>query len=452
MARTCLTVVLAAGEGTRMRSHLPKVLHNVAGMAMVGHVVRAAQAAGGEAAAIVVGREAGLVERAVHALAPDASFHEQSERLGTAHAVLAAREAIARGYDDLLILFGDTPLMRAETLGSLRGALVGGADVAVLGFRTDNPRGYGRLIVEGGELLAIREEKDASESERAIGFCNGGIMAINGRIALEILGSIGNANAKGEYYLTDAVEIARARGLSAVALEAPEADVIGVNTREELARVEAIWQARRRSHLMASGVTMIAPETVFLSHDTEIGEDTVIEPNVFFAPGVRIGRGCTVHAFTHLADTVIAEDCGIGPFARMRGKARLAKGVHIGNFVELKNAKMGEGAKASHLTYLGDAEVGAKANIGAGTITCNYDGVNKHQTVVGVGAFVGSNSALVAPVTIGEGAYVASGSVITEDVPDGALAIARGRQVNKPGHAGEIRRRAQAKKDAAKGS
>jgi bifunctional UDP-N-acetylglucosamine pyrophosphorylase / glucosamine-1-phosphate N-acetyltransferase len=429
-----------------MRSALPKVLHEVAGLPMVCHAVRTAEAAGGDAHAVVVGREAQKVEAAVRAVTGAVSFHEQTQRLGTGHAVLSAREAIARGHDDLLVLFADTPLTRPQTLIKLRALLADGADVAVLGFRTPDPAGYGRLVVDNGQLAAIREERDASEAERAITFCNGGIMAINGHRALELLSSIGNANAKGEYYLTDVVEIARSRGLTVVAHEAPEEEVLGVNTRVELARVESIWQARRRTELMLAGVTMLAPESVYVSHDTQIGTDTILEPSVWLGTGVSIGSGVTIHSFTHLKDTSIADNCHIGPFARMRGNARLEEGAHIGNFVELKNVAFGEGAKASHLTYLGDATVGAKANIGAGTITCNYDGVNKHRTLIGAGAFIGSNSALVAPVSIGEGAYIGSGSVIVEDVPADAMAVARGRQANKPGYAGTIRQRALAAK------
>jgi bifunctional UDP-N-acetylglucosamine pyrophosphorylase / glucosamine-1-phosphate N-acetyltransferase len=434
-----------------MRSALPKVLHEVAGLPMVCHAVRAAEAAGGEAHAVVVGREAQKVEAAVRAVTGAVTFHEQTERLGTGHAVLSAREAIAHGHDDLLVLFADTPLTRPQTLQRLRGLLADGADVAVLGFRTPEPKGYGRLIVEGGQLVAIREERDASEAERAITFCNGGIMALNGRKALELLTAIGNANAKGEYYLTDVVEIARSRGLAVVALEAPEEEVLGVNTRVELARVEGIWQSRRRTELMLAGVTMQAPETVYVSHDTQIGADTVLEPNVWLGAGVSIGSNVTIHAFTHLKDTRIGDGCHIGPFARMRGNARMEEGGHVGNFVELKNVEFGKGAKASHLSYLGDATVGAKANIGAGTITCNYDGVSKHLTQIGAGAFIGSNSALVAPVSIGEGAYVGSGSVIVDDVPADAMAVARGRQATKPGYAKTIRERALAAKAAKAG-
>lgn len=447
MARTCLTVILAAGEGTRMRSSLPKVLHKVAGLPMVCHVVRAAEAAGGEEHAVVVGRQAQEVEKAVRKLTDRVSFHEQKERLGTAHAVLAAREAIAKGHDDLIVLFADTPLTDPQALVGIRAELAAGAAVAVLGFRTKDPTGYGRLIEEDGQLVAIREHRDASEAERAITFCNGGIMAIDGRMALDMLDAIGNDNSKGEYYLTDIVAVARAKGRKVVAIEAGEESMLGVNNRAELAAIEAIWQQRKRREMMLAGVTLLDPASVHFSHDTVIGEDTVVEPNVFFGPGVSVGRDAVVHAFCHFADTTIGDECHVGPFARMRGNARMAAGGHVGNFVEFKNVEFGEGAKASHLTYLGDASIGAKANIGAGTITCNYDGVAKHQTTIEAGAFIGSNSALVAPVTIGEGAYVASGSVITDSVPAGAMAVARGRQAVKEGYAATIRERAKAAKE-----
>ena len=451
MARTCLTVILAAGEGTRMHSALPKVLHRVGGLAMVCHVVNAAKAAKCNEFAVVVGRDSEKVEAEVGALAITATFHEQSQRLGTAHAVLAARKTIARGYDDILVLFGDTPLLNAAALTEMRKSLADGADVAALGFHAANPHGYGRLVIARGQLTAIREEKDASAKQRKINFCNAGIMAINGRKALEMLDAIGNSNAKGEYYLTDIVEIARKRGLKVVARQGAEDDMQGINNRAELAKVEALWQQRRRKEIMLAGVTLLAPDTVYFSHDTQIGEDCLIEPNVFFGPGVRLGSSVVVKAFCHLAQTSIADNCQIGPFARMRGNVELDQNVRIGNFVELKNAKFATGAKAAHLSYLGDATIGAKANIGAGTITCNYDGFNKHLTQIGEAAFIGSNSSLVAPVSIGKGAYVASGSVIVEDVPAGALGVARGRQVNKPGHAAKIRQKAISAKTRSKG-
>ncbi|MEM7464120.1 MAG: bifunctional UDP-N-acetylglucosamine diphosphorylase/glucosamine-1-phosphate N-acetyltransferase GlmU [Pseudomonadota bacterium] len=448
MARSCLTIILAAGEGTRMRSNLPKVLHPVAGHPMVAHVLESAVEAGADHHVLVVGRQSEAVKDAASDVANNITFCEQTERLGTAHAVLAARDVIAHGYDDVLVLFADTPLVKPQTLKELRSALSDGAEVAVLGFRTDNPAGYGRLIVENGDLVAIREDKDANKQEKQITFCNGGIMAFRGQNALEMLDAIGNANAKGEYYLTDLPSIARDKGLSVVALEGEKDEVLGVNNRVELAEVEAIWQRRRRDELMLNGVSMIAPETVFLSYDTALAADCVIEPNVVFGPGVSIGEGTRVRSYSHLEDCRIADSATVGPYARIRPGTRMARGSRVGNFCELKNAEIGEGAKVNHLSYVGDASVGRGANVGAGTITCNYDGVNKHRTEIGEGTFIGSNSALVAPVSIGDNAYVASGSVIVEDVPDDAMAVARGRQANKPGYAIQLKERAEAEKKA----
>ncbi|WAJ30939.1 bifunctional UDP-N-acetylglucosamine diphosphorylase/glucosamine-1-phosphate N-acetyltransferase GlmU [Antarcticirhabdus aurantiaca] len=450
MARSCLSIVLAAGEGTRMKSSLPKVLHEVAGLPMVAHVLRAAELAGATRLAVVVGREAERIAAVASRHGRDASVFEQTERLGTAHAVLAARDAIEEGFDDILVLFGDTPLIRPETLTRARAALMAGADICVIGFRPPDPTGYGRLIEHEGSLVAIREEKDASDAERMIRFCNGGVMAFRGEGALDLLDRIGNANAKGEYYLTDIVEIARAAGRTAKAIEADPDEVLGVNNRVELAGVEAIWQARRRREVMLGGATLQAPDTVFFSHDTVLEPDCTIEPNVVFGPGAQVAGGAVVHAFSHIAGATIGEGASVGPFARLRPGADLARGAKVGNFCEVKGAIIGEGAKVNHLTYIGDAVVGAGSNIGAGTITCNYDGFNKHRTVIGENVFVGSNSALVAPVSIGDGAYVASGSVVTEDVPPEALAIARGRQVNKDGRGRAINERNKAAKVAAK--
>lgn len=439
--RSCLTIILAAGEGTRMKSAAPKVLHEIAGLPMVAHVAKAAIAAGGTDVAIVVGRGGEAVRKAVTPFAPGAESFEQVERLGTAHAVLAARAAIARGYDDVLVMFGDTPLIAAAPLAAARKLVAEGNAVAVIGFRTDAPAGYGRLIEKDGRLVAIREDKDCSPEERRIGFCNGGLMAIDGREALALLDAVGNANAKGEYYLTDIVEIANARGLKVTATEADYETLLGINNRAELAEAEGIWQKRARREAMLSGVTMIAPETVFLSHDTEIGADTILEPNVVFGPGAKIAAGVTIHAFSHIEGATVATGSSVGPFARLRPGAELQEKARVGNFVEIKKAVVGPGAKVNHLTYIGDAEIGAGANIGAGTITCNYDGYNKHLTRIGAGAFIGSNSALVAPVSVGDNAYVASGSVITENVPDDGLAFGRARQETKPGRAKALRER-----------
>jgi bifunctional UDP-N-acetylglucosamine pyrophosphorylase / glucosamine-1-phosphate N-acetyltransferase len=448
--RTCLAIILAAGEGTRMKSDMVKVLHPVGGLPMVGHVARAAMAAGGSDVALVVGRDAEQVEAAVRPLVRDVSVHLQTERLGTGHAVLAARSAINRGYDDLLVMFGDTPLIDAEALALARQKLAGGAEVVVMGFRSADPTGYGRLVEEDGELVAIREHKDASEEERKIGFCNGGLMAIAGRDAVSMLEAISNNNAKGEYYLTDIVEVAHARGKKVVAIEVDAASVLGVNTRVELAEVEALFQAKRRRELMLAGVSMTAPETVWLSWDTEIGPETTLEPNVYFGPGVKIASGAVIHAFCHLEGASVAEGAQIGPFARLRPGAEMGRKSKAGNFVEVKKAKIGEGAKINHLSYIGDAIIGAAANIGAGTITCNYDGYNKHLTEIGAGAFIGSNSALVAPVKIGDGALIAAGSVITQEVPAEAVGFARARQANKLGMATLLNARNKAIKDAKK--
>lgn len=445
-SRSCLTVVLAAGEGTRMRSDIPKVLHKAAGRSLVAHVVAAAEAAGAGAIAAVVGPGREDVADEVLRVSARADVFVQADRLGTAHAVLAARDAIARGYDDVLIVYGDTPLVRPETLGRLRSPLAHGASVVVLGFEAEDPTGYGRLISEGESLVAIREEKDASEEERAIRLSNGGLMAISGQHALSLLEKIGNRNAKGEFYLTDIVEVSVMSGLAVAIESAPEAEVQGVNTRAQLSGVEAAFQRRLRAAAMDAGVTLIAPETVFFSHDTALGRDVIVEPNVVFGPGVTVADRAVIHAFSHLEGARVGEGVSVGPFARLRPGTDMAAGSRIGNFCEAKNAKIGEGAKLNHLTYVGDADVGARANLGAGTVTCNYDGVLKHRTTIGADAFIGVHSALVAPVTVGEGAYVGTGSVVTEDVPDGALAIARARQVTKEGRGAELKARLKAKK------
>lgn len=450
MTRSCLTIILAAGQGTRMKSALPKVLHPVAGLPMAAHVAATARAAGSEAVAVVVGHGGDDVRSALENILDGATYHEQTEQLGTAHAVLAAREAIAKGYDDVLVMFGDTPLVRPEVMQEARNQLSDGASVVVVGFRPANPFGYGRLIEKGGELLAIREERDASNEERTITFCNGGIMAFHGAGLIELLDAVGNQNAKGEYYMTDAVEIARSRGGKVVAIEASVEDVVGVNTRQDLAAVEAIWQHRTRVNLLDSGVSMTAPDTVFLHHDTKIAADATIEPNVVFGPGVEVKSGARIRSFSHLEGAAVGAHAEVGPFARLRPGAHLAEKAKVGNFCEVKKAEIGEGAKVNHLTYIGDAVVGAHANIGAGTITCNYDGYGKHLTEIGANAFIGSNSALVAPVKVGENAYVASGSVVTDPVADDAVAFGRARQVNKDGLAPKLRARFKAAAEAIK--
>jgi len=437
--RSCLAIVLAAGEGRRMRSALPKVLHAIAGRSLLAHVLRAVAETKVTAAAVVVGPNQEAVAAEAERVLPGAQCFVQRERRGTAHAVLAARPALERKADDVLIVYGDTPLIRAAILSKLRAPLAAGAAVVVLGFRPANPSGYGRLVVDGDKLIAIREEADASETEKAIGLCNGGIMALAGAHALTILDRIGDNNRKREFYLTDAVEIARSMELDAAVVEAEEDDVRGINTKAQLAEAEAVLQQRLRKAALEAGVTMVAPETVFLSADTTFGKDVVIEPYVVFGEKVTVEDGAVIHAFSHLAGAHVGRKCSVGPFARLRPGTRLGEGARIGNFVETKEAAIAAGAKANHLSYIGDASVGANANIGAGTITCNYDGTAKHRTTIGQDAFIGSNTALVAPVEVGDGAYVGSGSVITANVPAGALALARARQVVKENWATRLR-------------
>jgi bifunctional UDP-N-acetylglucosamine pyrophosphorylase/glucosamine-1-phosphate N-acetyltransferase len=446
--RTCLAVVLAAGEGTRMRSALPKVLHPIGNQPLLAHVLRAVAEAGATDCVVVVGPDHDAVAKEAGRVFPKAAIERQMQRLGTAHAVLAARAALERGFDDILVVFADTPLVRPETLRRLRAAISDGAAVAVAGFTPADPTGYGRLIIDKDRLIAIREHNDATEAERAIRLCNGGLMALDGRRALALLDRIGNANAKKEYYLTDAVALANDAGLHAVAVEVEEDDVRGVNTKAQLAETESLLQQRLRQAALDAGVTMIAPETVYLSADTRLASDVTIEPYVVFGPGVTVESKVVIHSFSYLTEAHIGEGALIGPFARLRPGARIGKGAKIGNFVEVKQSVFEDGAKANHLAYIGDARVGEGANIGAGTIFCNYDGASKHRTDVGKGAFVGSNSALVAPVSIGDGAYIGSGSVITDNVPPDSLALGRVRQVVKEGWASRLRSlKAAGKKD-----
>jgi bifunctional UDP-N-acetylglucosamine pyrophosphorylase/glucosamine-1-phosphate N-acetyltransferase len=438
-ARTCLAIVLAAGEGTRMRSARPKVLHPLAGRSLLAHVLGGIAQSGVSATAVVVGPGEDAVAAEVKRAAPDAECFVQQERRGTAHAVLAARAAIKTQPDDILIVYGDTPLVQPASLLRLRAAIAEGAAVAVLGFRASDSSGYGRLIVDNGELVAIREEADASPSERKTALCNGGTMALAGKPALEILERIGDHNRKHEFYLTDAVEVARGMSLRAAAVEVEEDDMRGINTKKQLAEAEAVAQQRLRLAALDAGVTLIAPETVHLCADTKFGRDVVVEPFVVFGEKVTIDDGAIIHSFSHITGAHIGKGASVGPFARLRPGTRLGEGARIGNFVEVKETVVEAGAKANHLTYLGDTSVGANANIGAGTITCNYDGAAKHRTEIGRDAFIGSNSALVAPVKIGEGAYVGSGSVITQDVPADGLALGRSRQIIKKDGAKRLR-------------
>ncbi len=437
--RSCLAIVLAAGEGTRMRSALPKVLHPVGGRPMLAHVLTAAETAGADRLAVVIGHGQDVTRPVVERTTPYGACYVQEERRGTAHAVLSARPALESGADDVVVLCGDAPLIRPETIRRVRNALARGSDLVVVGFEAVDPTGYGRLIVENGRLVAIREEKDAGLAERMVRLCNSGILGFRGEHLPELLDGITDQNAKREFYLTDAVAIANERGLRVSVEIASEEEVLGVNDRAQLATAEAVFQRRARTAALTGGVTLIAPETVWFSFDTILGRDVLVEPNVVFGPGVIIGDGATIHAFSHLEGAIVGEQVSVGPFARLRPGTHLAEGARVGNFVEIKNSSIEEGAKVNHLTYIGDARVGAAANIGAGTITCNYDGFGKHHTDIGAHAFIGSNSALVAPVIIGDGAFVASGSVVTENVPADALAVARGRQATRPGWAAGFR-------------
>lgn len=429
-------IILAAGEGTRMRSKKPKVLHEIAGRAMIAHVLDAVRAL--EPAETVVVLAPGM-DSVAKAVAP-ATVAIQQEPRGTGDAVHAAEHALSAEIDTVLVLFGDTPLVRTETLERLLAARKDGAAIVIAGMRPADPSPYGRLVEDGKDGIArIVEAKDASPEEAAIPLCNGGIMAIDARRAFDLVGRIGCDNAKGEYYLTDIVAIARADGLRCAVVEMPAEDVLGVNTRAELAAAEAIMQQRLRARAMANGATLIAPETVFLSADTVFGQDVVVEPNVVFGPGVSVGEGALIRSFSHFDRAEIGPGAIVGPFARLRPGAVLERDVHVGNFVEVKATRIHAGAKANHLSYLGDSEIGAGTNIGAGTITCNYDGFNKYRTMIGAGSFIGSNATLVAPVSIGDGAFVAAGSVVTRDVAADAMTIGRANQVDKPGRAVELR-------------
>ncbi|HYD44199.1 MAG TPA: bifunctional UDP-N-acetylglucosamine diphosphorylase/glucosamine-1-phosphate N-acetyltransferase GlmU [Phenylobacterium sp.] len=445
-------VILAAGEGTRMKSPTPKMLHRLAGRALIDHAIDAAEAAGCERVVVVVGAHSPAVAAHVKARLGDAAVAVQDPPLGTGHAVLSAREALA-GFDgDVVVTLGDCPLLTPEAVAPLWKLRAEGADVAVLGFEAADPTGYGRLILAPkGVLLRIVEQRDATENERQVRHCNSGVIAADRARLFELLAEVRNDNAKGEYYLTDIVGVAHARGLSTRAAFAPEANTAGVNSQAQLAELEAVWQAQRRAALMEEGVAMSAPHTVFLSWDTWIGPGAVVEPNVVFGPGVTVEGEAQIRAFSHLEGAIVRAGAIVGPYARLRPGADIGEAAHIGNFVEVKKVKVGQGAKANHLAYLGDGSVGEGANIGAGTIFCNYDGFDKYETHVGAGAFIGSDTALVAPVRVGEGAYTGSGSVITKDVSPDALALARGQQVEKAGWAAAFRERKRAEKAAKKG-
>jgi bifunctional UDP-N-acetylglucosamine pyrophosphorylase/glucosamine-1-phosphate N-acetyltransferase len=447
--RALAAIILAAGQGKRMKSTLPKILHPVAGKPMVRHVVDAAARLKAERLVVVTAPGQDVVARVV---APATTAVQQVAR-GTADAVRAAMPSLRGFAGDVLILCGDVPLIGADTLKALLKARLAKSDpaVVVLGFRPYDPAAYGRLVTDkSGNLERIVEFKDASDSERAIGLCNAGAYAVDGRVLEGYLAKIGNGNAQGEFYLTDLVSVARGDGRNVAVVEGRAEDALGINSRADLALVEATYQSMRRRAALADGVTMIEPNSVWFSHDTKLGRDVTLEPSVVFGPGVTVGDNVQIKAFCHIEGAKIAEGAIVGPFARLRPGAAIGKGAHIGNYVEVKNTTIGEGAKANHLTYLGDATVGAGANIGAGTITCNYDGFFKHRTEIGAGAFIGTNNSLVAPVRIGKGAITAAGSVIVEPVPPNALAVARGRQTSKGGWAGRFREEQAAKKKTIK--
>jgi bifunctional UDP-N-acetylglucosamine pyrophosphorylase/glucosamine-1-phosphate N-acetyltransferase len=439
-ARAC--VILAAGKGERMKSPTPKVLHRIGGRAMVDHAIDAAVALGCERIVVVVGAHSPAVREHVAARLDEDAIALQDPPLGTAHAVLAARETLAGFTGDVVVTYADVPLLNAEAVAPLFELRAAGADIAVLGFEPAVARAYGRLVIGAdGSLEKIVEAKEATPEDLAIRACNSGVLAVGAPLLFELLAAVRNDNAKGEYYLTDIVGLGRAAHRLARVAYADEQAVAGVDSQAMLAAAEAVFQTRGRAALLEAGVTMPAPDTVHLSWDTQIAGGAMVEPYVVFGPGVRVEAGAQIRAFSHLEGAIVRSGALVGPYARLRPGADIGENAHIGNFVEVKKVAIGPGAKANHLAYLGDGEVGAGANIGAGTIFCNYDGFDKFQTRIGEGAFIGSNSALVAPVTIGAGAYTGSGSVITQDVSANALALGRGSQVEKPGWAEAFRER-----------
>ena len=445
-SRPSAVLVLAAGLGTRMRSALPKVLHRVAGQPMVNTVVATAEALGPARIIVVVGEGMEAVTRAV---SPHSTVLQSEPRLGTGHAVMAARPLLDGFAGDVLICYGDTPLIETATLQRLLAARRSGPDtaVAVLGFRPVDPTAYGRLILaDDGTLERIVEAKDATPEELAVPLCNSGVIAVDGQLLFRLLDRTSNDNAKGEFYLTDIVGVARTDGFRCAVVDGRADELIGINTREDLAAAEAIVQAALRQRAMVDGATLIDPTTVYFSRDTRLGRDVVVGPFVVFGPGVTVGDGVEIRGFCHLEGVSVAAGAQIGPFARLRPGAAIGEDAHVGNFVEIKNAAIGKGAKVNHLTYIGDASIGAASNIGAGTITCNYDGFFKELTEVGEGAFIGSNTSLVAPVKVGAGAIIGAGSVVARDVPADALALTRGPHAEKPGWAAAFRERRRAEK------
>jgi bifunctional UDP-N-acetylglucosamine pyrophosphorylase/glucosamine-1-phosphate N-acetyltransferase len=430
-------IILAAGQGTRMNSGLPKVLHALGAAPLLHHAMRAAQSLDPDRTIVVAGHGAEAVSKAAKAFDPDVQIVLQAEQRGTGHAVQQAAPLLTGVTGDAIVLYGDTPFLRAETLDRMMQARARHS-VVFLGFPAQDPARYGRMVTDGEELLRIVEFKDATVEERSLTLCNSGVVCADTALLLDLVAQLDSANAAGELYLTDIVALARARGLSAGVVIGDEAETLGIDTRAQLARAETLFQTAMRAEALENGVTLTAPDTVFFALDTHIGRDAIIAPNVVFGPGVTVESGAVIHAFCHLEGCHVSRGASVGPFARLRPGAELAEDVHVGNFVEIKNAVLDEGVKVGHLTYLGDAHVGEHSNIGAGTVTCNYDGVMKHRTEIGARAFIGSDTMLVAPVTIGAGAMTASGSVITTDVPAKALALGRARQVNKPGLAAKL--------------
>ena len=443
-------IVLAAGQGTRMRSDTHKVLHPIAGKAMLMHLLDTVDALGAKQRVVVVGKGRDQVEEALNGRGVEVAH--QAEQKGTAHAVQQAEQVLTGFEGNILILYGDTPFVAAPTLTAMLGRLDGrdAPAIVVLASSPDDPKTYGRVILgEGDTIEKMVEYKDANEAERAVRLCNSGMMAVRSRNLWDWLAKVGNANAAGEYYLPDIVMVAAAEGRASVAVVTDSWQTAGVNSRAELAHLELDWQRRRREQALEQGATLIDPESVWFSHDTRLGRDSTIEPHVVFGPGVVIEDFATIRAFCHIEGATIASGCEVGPYARLRPGTVLETGAKVGNFVEVKKARLGPGAKANHLTYIGDADIGARANLGAGTITCNYDGFGKYRTEIGEGAFIGSNTALVAPVSVGDGAIVGAGSVITRDVAADELAVARGEQKGLAGWAARFRKRQQAKRDAA---
>ncbi len=443
-------ILLAAGEGTRMQSERPKVLHEIAAAPLFAHALASAEDLDGQRV-IVVGHGGDKVRAAALALDENIQVVEQTEQLGTGHAVAMAAPVLADASGDTVILYGDTPFIQPDTLCKMQTARDAGADVVFLGFEAADPARYGRMVTDGTVLLKIVEWKDADDATRAISLCNSGVVLAGTKTLLRLVEALGNDNAAGEYYLTDVAALAQSEGLRVEVVTCDEAETLGVNSRADLAFAERVFQSRARAAALATGVTLQAPETVYFSKDTVIGRDAEIEPNVVFGPGVTIESGARIRAFSHLEGCHVGARAVVGPYARLRPGAELSNDTRVGNFVEIKNTQVGEGAKVNHLSYIGDASVGAKTNIGAGTITCNYDGVFKHRTEIGERVFIGSNTMLVAPVSVGHEAMTATGTVVTRDIPEGDMAVGRARQENKPGLARKLFSKLRAAKAAKSG-